>query len=80
MEKMGYTDGNGDGYYDKKDGSGPLTLNFLSYWDTLAVRSVGRKRLGQAWHQGDNQGRGSPLELHQRQSRRPSTSTFFVIA
>ena len=32
MEKMGYTDGNGDGYYDKKDGSGPLTLNFLSYW------------------------------------------------
>ena len=32
MEKMGYTDGDGDGYLDRKDGSGPLTLSFYSYW------------------------------------------------
>ena len=32
MEKLGYSDGNGDGYYDKKDGSGPLTLRLHGNW------------------------------------------------
>ena len=32
MAKMGYTDADGDGYFDRQDGGGPLTLNFLSYW------------------------------------------------
>ena len=32
MADLGYTDGNGDGYLDRKDGSGPLTLSFYSYW------------------------------------------------
>ena len=30
MAKLGYTDGNGDGYMDRKDGGGPLTMLFES--------------------------------------------------
>ena len=32
MEKLGYSDGDGDGFYDKKDGSGPLTLRLHGNW------------------------------------------------
>ena len=30
MEKMGYSDANGDGYLDRKDGSGPLSLHYVA--------------------------------------------------
>ena len=51
MAKLGYTDGNGDGYLDRKDGSGPLSLHYIasstyyphidvlqSHWGELGIK------------------------------------------
>ena len=51
MAKLGYTDGNGDGYLDRKDGSGPLSLHYIasstyyphigvlqSHWGDLGIK------------------------------------------
>ena len=51
MEKLGYSDANGDGYLDRKDGSGPLSLHYSAsstyfphievlqnYWGQLGIK------------------------------------------
>ena len=51
LANMGYSDANGDGYLDRKDGSGPLSLHYVasslyiphleilqSHWDDLGIK------------------------------------------
>ena len=49
MEKLGYSDANGDGYLDRKDGSGPLTLHYSAsptYFPHIEVLQGHWGRLG----------------------------------
>ena len=49
MEKLGYSDANGDGYLDRKDGSGPLSLHYVvssTYFPHIDVLQSHWGRLG----------------------------------
>ena len=49
MEKLGYSDANGDGYLDRKDGSGPLSLHYVvssTYFPHIDVLQNHWGRLG----------------------------------
>ena len=49
MEKLGYSDANGDGYLDRKDGSGPLSLHYIvssTYFPHIDVLQNHWGRLG----------------------------------
>ena len=46
---IGYTDGNGDGYVDRKDGTGPMTLYFEAYdqhFSIIELLRSGWKNIG----------------------------------
>ncbi|MXY42828.1 MAG: hypothetical protein F4Y50_02000 [Dehalococcoidia bacterium] len=64
MEKMGYTDGDGDGYLDKKDGSGPLSMFFQSSSHYPFVE----------WLQSDFRALGIKLSIADQSSRAGNTS------
>ncbi len=64
MEKMGYTDGDGDGYLDKKDGSGPLSMFFQSSSHYPFVE----------WLQSDFKNLGIKLDIAESSSRAGNTS------
>ena len=64
MTKMGYTDADGDGYFDKKDGSGPLSMFFQSSSHYPFVE----------WLQSDFKALGIKLDIADQSSRAGNTS------
>jgi peptide/nickel transport system substrate-binding protein len=64
MTKMGYTDADGDGYLDKKDGSGPLSMFFQSSSHYPFVE----------WLQSDFKALGIKLSIADQSSRAGNTS------
>ena len=64
MTKMGYTDADGDGYLDKKDGSGPLSMFFQSSSHYPFVE----------WLQSDFKALGIKLSIAGESSRAGNTS------
>ena len=64
MTKMGYTDADGDGYLDKKDGSGALSMFFQSSSHYPFVE----------WLQSDFKALGIKLEIAENSSRAGNTS------
>ncbi len=64
MTKMGYTDADGDGYLDRKDGSGPLSMFFQSSSHYPFVE----------WLQSDFKALGIKLSIADQSSRAGNTS------
>ncbi|MXY44205.1 MAG: hypothetical protein F4Y50_09205 [Dehalococcoidia bacterium] len=64
MAKMGYTDADGDGYLDRKDGSGPLSMFFQSSSHYPFVE----------WLQSDFKTLGIKLSIADQSSRAGNTS------
>ncbi len=64
LTKMGYSDGDGDGYLDRKDGSGALTMFFQSSSHYPFVE----------WLQSDFKALGIKLEIAESSSRAGNTS------
>ena len=64
MTKMGYTDADGDGYLDRKDGSGPLSMFFQSSSHYPFVE----------WLQSDFKALGIKLTVADQSSRAGNTS------
>ena len=52
LANMGYSDANGDGYLDRKDGSGPLSLHYVAsslYLPHLEILQSHWNDLGSRW-------------------------------